>query len=532
MVDSRQYWMEQPTKALRPKPARPVVKRPSLDEVVEALAVEEFRNPEVTGRGVDRGRGLEIKHKSVGSPGLSRYDAQLTPVKKPNDFKIPYVSDFLDSSYNPSNFITEKTQQAVRALKDLSFPSGPQVPVAGIRGVTPTMGAGDLPNLAKDMFILATTEDFGDTKEGRKDTPVPVNRALAGVFGAGKYFNRGKNIQRPNISMKKEPKQEGYWVPEKGPVKPRYEGETEPFKTLDEKIAEVDKNLPITEEIPLVKQVLRDIKSNPYERPPVQMKDDVVKNDKAFQDYKSKTMTSEVDEMMAAKAEGRAIDTSPSVAKREAMDRVSQIEINPSTAVPLKHDAVVSPQLISIEGSDGLREIAVVQLDNGLRMPFYRRSGTGTDAQRGIHEKGDWKPFFGLKEDVASPGAGWNPGIRRGWFLKHPSHETLHTGSEFERELFDIGKDLKRLFDRGKLKVDSNYIYNSNSYPPAIEEINVLLGSNGRLLGKQGLSGVYGEEVVNPSAFNKGNVTDFKPPVRDPLGNPTAAYAWKQLPRK
>jgi hypothetical protein len=74
--------MEQPTKALRPKPARPVVKRPSLDEVVEALAVEEFRNPEVIGRGVDRTRGLEIKHKSVGSPGLSRYDAQLTPVVK------------------------------------------------------------------------------------------------------------------------------------------------------------------------------------------------------------------------------------------------------------------------------------------------------------------------------------------------------------------------------------------------------------------------------------------------------------------
>ena len=66
----------------------------------------------------------------------------------------------------------------------------------------------------------------------------------------------------------------------------------------------------------------------------------------------------------------------------------------------------------------------------------------------------------------------------------------------------------------------------------AIEEINVLLGSNGRLLGKEGLSGVYGEEVINPSTFNKGNVTDYKPPVRDPLGNPTAAYAWKQLPRK
>ena len=194
-----------------------------------------------------------------------------------------------------------------------------------------------------------------------------------------------KPPKRPNIPMKKEPKQEGYWVPEKGPMKPRYEGETEPFKTLDEKIAEVDKNLPITEEIPLVKQVLRDIKSNPYERPPVQMKDNVVKNDKAFQDYKSKTMTSEVDEMMAAKAEGRAIDTSPSVAKREAMDRVSQIEINPSTAVPLKHDAVVSPQLISIGGDDYVREIAVVQLDNGLRMPFYRRSGRGTPGQKGVH---------------------------------------------------------------------------------------------------------------------------------------------------
>ena len=108
----------------------------------------------------------------------------------------------------------------------------------------------------------------------------------------------------------------------------------------------------------------------------------------------------------------------------------------------------------------------------------------------------------------------------------------MHTGSEFERELFDIGKDLKRLFDRGKLKVDPNYIYNSNSYPAAIEEVNVLLGSNGRLLGKEGLSGVYGEEVINPSTFNKGNVTDYKPPVRDPLGNPTAAYTWKQLPRR
>jgi len=210
VMNSRQYWMEQ-----RPKPALPVVKKPSLDEIVETLAAEVFRNLEMTGRGIDRGRGLDIKHKSVGSPGLSRYDAQLTPVKKdgllkkiwgdPNDFRIPYVSDFLDSSYNPANFVTEKTQQAVRALKDLRFPSGPQVPMAGIPSVggipgtgiprtnlNPTVGMGDLPNLAKDMFILATTEDFGDTKEGRKDSPVPVNRALAGLFSAGKYFNRGR----------------------------------------------------------------------------------------------------------------------------------------------------------------------------------------------------------------------------------------------------------------------------------------------------------------------------------------------------
>ena len=515
VVNSRQYWMEQPTKALRPKPARPVVKKPSLDEIVEALAVEEFRNPEMTGRGIDRTRGLEIKHKSVGSPGLSRYDAQLTPVKKDNRF----VKNLKDAAKVPSAI-----NDAYQAVVDYQFPDMFTSPTH------PDVPVGQALTGFKNLFLPMQLGDVG-VEGGAGMIPIVMPSTFRGpvkqLFG-----KTPKPPKRPNIPIKKEPKQEGYWVPEKGPMKPRYEGETEPFKTLDEKIAEVDKNLPITEEIPLVKQVLRDIKSNPYERPPIQMKDDVVKNNKAFQDYKSKTMTSEVDEMMAAKAEGRAIDTSPSVAKREAMDRVSQIEINPSTAVPLKHDAVVSPQLISIEGSDGIREIAVVQLDNGLRMPFYRRTGTGTEAQRGIHEQGDWKPFYGLKEDVASPGAGWNPGIRRGWFLKHPSHETLHTGSEFERELFDIGKDLKKMFDRGKLKVDPNYIYNSNSYPAAIEEINVLLGSNGRLLGKEGLSGVYGEEVLNPSTFNTGNVTDFKPPVRDPLGNPTAAYTWKQLPRR
>ena len=490
MVNGRQYWMEQPTKALRPKPARPVVKKPSLDEGVEVLAVEEFRNPEVTGRGGDRGRGLEIKQKSVGSPGLSRYDAQLTPVKKDNRF----VKNLKDAAKVPG-----AVDNAFQAVVDYQFPDMFTSPTH------PDVPVGQALTSLKNLFLPMQLGDVG-VDGGLGMIPIVMPGSLRGPVGnaLGK-LSGGK--KRPNIPMKKQPKKSA------------------PVESYDE--------APITQEIPQIKKVLEDINYNPYKPPPppasqrpqIAMQEDILKRNQDWQTYKPKTMTSEVDEMIAAKAQGRSIDTSPSVAKREAMDTVSQIEIDPSTAVSLKHDAVVSPQLISIGGDDYAREIAVVQLDNGFRMPFYRRTGEGTQAQKGIHEEGDWKPFYGLKEDIASPGAGWNPQIKRGWFMKHPNHETLHTGTEFERELFDIGKNLKKLFDRGKLKVDPNYRYNSNIYPAAEEDITDVIGSSGRLLGKEGLEGIYGfktgggEKFVNPS-------------VRDPLGNPTASYAWKQLPRK
>ena len=190
MVDGRQYWMEQPTKALRPKPARPVVKRPSLDEVVEALAVEEFRNPEVTGRGVDRTRGLEIKHKSVGSPGLSRYDAQLTPVKKDNRF----VKNLKDAAKVPSAI-----NDAYQAVVDYQFPDMFTSPTH------PDVPVGQALTGFKNLFLPMQLGDVG-VEGGAGMIPIVMPNNLRGPVGnALSKLSGGK--KRPNIPIKKEPKQ-------------------------------------------------------------------------------------------------------------------------------------------------------------------------------------------------------------------------------------------------------------------------------------------------------------------------------------
>ena len=190
MVDGRQYWMEQPTKALRPKPARPVVKKPSLDEVVEALAVEEFRNPEVTGRGGDRGRGLEIKQKSVGSPGLSRYDAQLTPVKKDNRF----VKNLKDAAKVPG-----AVDDAFQAVVDYQFPDMFTSPTH------PDVPVGQALTSLKNLFLPMQLGDVG-VDGGLGMIPIVMPSTFRGPIGnALSKLSGGK--KRPNIPIKKEPKQ-------------------------------------------------------------------------------------------------------------------------------------------------------------------------------------------------------------------------------------------------------------------------------------------------------------------------------------
>ena len=78
--------------------------------------------------------------------------------------------------------------------------------------------------------------------------------------------------------------------------------------------------------------------------------------------------------------------------------------------------------------------------------------------------------------------------------MKHPSHESLHKGNPFERELHDIGKSLKNLFEQGNLKVDPRFdfdnqlgsVVNQVDVSEEIEIINTLLGSNGLMNGPEG----------------------------------------------
>ena len=186
---------------------------------------------------------------------------------------------------------------------------------------------------------------------------------------------------------------------------------------------------------------------------------------------------------------GKEFPPTTSVAKQEAMDRFSRLEfdMSPADSIFVTNRARVHPTVIK----NANREIVVVEMQNGLRMPFYKRTGTGTEAQIGVHEAGDWKPFFGLKE---SDKARNQAGLGRGWFMKHPSHESLHKGDVFERELHDIGKSLKNLFEQGNLKVDPRFdfdnqlgsIVNQVNVSEEIEIINTLLGSNGLMNGPEG----------------------------------------------
>ena len=186
---------------------------------------------------------------------------------------------------------------------------------------------------------------------------------------------------------------------------------------------------------------------------------------------------------------GKEFPPTTSVAKQEAMDRFSRLEfdMSPADSIFVTHGARVHPTVIKNAG----REIVVVELKNGLRMPFYKRYGTGTEAQVGVHEAGDWKPFFGLKEADKVRN---QSGLGRGWFMKHPSHESLHKGNPFERELHDIGKSLKNLFEQGNLKVDPRFdfdnqlgsVVNQVDVSEEIEIINTLLGSNGLMNGPEG----------------------------------------------
>ena len=101
--------------------------------------------------------------------------------------------------------------RAIGAIRDFKFPSGPQVPLAGIRGVTPTVGAGDLPNVAKDMALPLLASDLG----------------AAGTMA---------NVPIPFPGMGKKPAQAGAkkFVPRKKP----YINKTDPITEATSKISD------------------------------------------------------------------------------------------------------------------------------------------------------------------------------------------------------------------------------------------------------------------------------------------------------
>ena len=109
MVDSRQYWM---------------------DKVLRQVA-EDDMNPD--DRSLGMRRALTAEEEAMSQAVLAEREE-------------PYMGNL---------------GRAIGAIRDFRFPSGPQVPLAGIRGVTPTVGAGDLPNVAKDMALPLLASDLG-----------------------------------------------------------------------------------------------------------------------------------------------------------------------------------------------------------------------------------------------------------------------------------------------------------------------------------------------------------------------------------
>jgi len=105
-----------------------------------------------------------------------------------------------------------------------------------------------------------------------------------------------------------------------------------------------------------------------------------------------------------------------------------------------------------ISDKDQQRQIMVVELPDGTRVPFYSRTGTG--GREGKSDVGDWVPFGGMDNGQYS-------GI--GWFLKgyvigenmgsnHPLSRYGDAGKGGELRMA-IGKALDRLRDEGKLPV-------------------------------------------------------------------------------
>jgi hypothetical protein len=159
MADSRQYWM---------------------DEVLRQVA-EDNMNPD------DRSLGMA---RALTAEEEARRDAVLAEREE------PYMGNL---------------GRVIGAIRDFTFPSGPQVPLAGIRGVTPTVGAGDLPNVAKDMALPLLASDLG----------------VAGAMA---------NVPIPFPGMGKKPVQAGAkkFVPRKKP----YKSKTDPIAEATSRISD------------------------------------------------------------------------------------------------------------------------------------------------------------------------------------------------------------------------------------------------------------------------------------------------------
>ena len=159
MADSRQYWM---------------------DEVIRQVA-EDNMNPD--DRSLGMARALTAEEEAMSQAVLAEREE-------------PYMGNL---------------GRAIGAIRDFAFPSGPQVPLAGIRGVTPTVGAGDLPNVAKDMALPLLASDLG------------VTGAMA-------------NVPIPFPGMGKKPVQAGAkkFVPRKKP----YKSKTDPIAEATSRISD------------------------------------------------------------------------------------------------------------------------------------------------------------------------------------------------------------------------------------------------------------------------------------------------------
>ena len=159
MADSRQYWM---------------------DQVLRQVA-EENMNPD--DRSLGMRRALTAEEEAMSQAVLAEREE-------------PYMGNL---------------GRAIGAIRDFTFPSGPQVPLAGIRGVTPTVGAGDLPNVAKDMALPLLASDLG----------------VAGAMA---------NVPIPFPGMGKKPVQAGAkkFVPRKKP----YKSKTDPIAEATSRISD------------------------------------------------------------------------------------------------------------------------------------------------------------------------------------------------------------------------------------------------------------------------------------------------------